>query len=114
MPDNRTCLICDGGPGNECACSCPEGPTYQISGRPEQPRPVASPQEFIADWNRMVATVAEFSAKWDLPKPEMIFHPQVHTVMNAVADVRILGTLIHMGVKVRFGRFEQATVLREF
>lgn len=22
MTDNRVCMICDGGPGNDCACSC--------------------------------------------------------------------------------------------
>jgi hypothetical protein len=70
-------------------------------------------EEFIDDWNSMIAHVAQFSDKWNLPKAEMIFHPCVHTTMNAVAQERILGTLIHKGVKVRFGRFEQSTVLRE-
>lgn len=78
--------------------------------------PTSSPmrgEEFVKDWNRMVATVAEFSDKWNLPKAEMTFHPRVHTIMNLVSHDRILGTLIHMGVKVRFGFFVQGTIFRE-
>lgn len=26
--DNRVCRICDGGPANECCCTCPDGPHY--------------------------------------------------------------------------------------
>lgn len=28
MVDNQTCLVCDSGPGNMCACSCPGGPVW--------------------------------------------------------------------------------------
>jgi hypothetical protein len=78
--------------------------------------PTSSPlrgEEFVKDWNRMIATVAEFSDKWNLPKAEMTFHPKVHVTMNLVARDRILGTLIHMGVKVRFGFFVQGTIFKE-
>lgn len=69
--------------------------------------------EFIDDWNRMISAVAEFSEKWQLLPPDMVFNPRVHFVMNALAQRPILGTLIHAGVRVRFGTFVQRTVLRE-
>jgi hypothetical protein len=70
--------------------------------------------KFIDDWNSMIQAVADFSEKWELPAPEMVFHPRVHVTMNYVAEPHIiLGTLIYAGVKVRFGRFDLATVLRE-
>jgi predicted transcriptional regulator len=36
--DNRVCRICDGGPGNECACTCPNGPQYGVYFREENAR----------------------------------------------------------------------------
>jgi len=37
MDSNRVCNICDGGPGNECACTCPGGPTYGTHAVAPQP-----------------------------------------------------------------------------
>jgi hypothetical protein len=42
-PDNRTCLICDGGPGNDCACSCPGGPVYERPPSPLNPPAFSAP-----------------------------------------------------------------------
>ena len=70
-------------------------------------------QEFVDDWNRMIAAIATFSDKYDLAKPDMVYPPEVHALMNSVAETRLLGTLIWNGVRVRFGRFEQAEILRQ-
>lgn len=70
-------------------------------------------QQFVDDWNNMVATVAEFSNKYDLGKPDMVYPPEVHTLMNSVGNTRLLPTVIWQGVRVRFGRFEQADTLRQ-
>lgn len=110
-----TCLICDGGPGNECACTCPNGPTYEVRA-PIAFDPTSSPlrrQQFADDWNAMVAHIAEFSAKWNLPKPEMVYHSRVLHTMREVSEARILDTLISHGVKIRFGTFSLETVFRE-
>ena len=72
------------------------------------------PEEFIADWDRMIGTISDFADKYDLPKPEIVIHPDVQMTMNAVARERIAGTLIYRGVKARTGIFELGTVLREF
>lgn len=69
-------------------------------------------QECVDDWNRMVATVSEFSEKWDLPKADMVFHPKALALIRTVAQENIRSTLIHLGVRVRFGIFEQAEIIR--
>lgn len=70
--------------------------------------------EFADDWNAMIATIAQFSDKHDLPKGELIFPPVVLDNLNDAIQERILGTLINRGVKVRFGRFEQAETFRQY
>lgn len=67
--------------------------------------------EFVDDWNRMVGTVANFAAKYDLPAPEMLFHRRWLDKMNSAASSPIAGTLIHMNVRIRFGHYEQRDVL---
>lgn len=74
-------------------------------------RTASREHEFVDDWNRMVGAVSFFAQKWDLPAPEMLFHPRWLDHMNASSTQRISGTLIHMGVKVRFGGYEQRDVL---
>jgi hypothetical protein len=69
--------------------------------------------EFVDDWNKMVAGVARFSDKWDMPKGELVFPPEMLSVMRSVSEVHLLDTFIAMGVRTHFGRFEQMTVLRQ-
>lgn len=69
-------------------------------------------QKFVDDWNAMVATVAAYSDKYMLPKPDMIYPPEVHTAMISVAETRLLPTVIWQGVRIRFGRFEHTESLR--
>lgn len=64
------------------------------------------------DWNRMIATIADFCAKHDLPKPDVIFAPQVFSRIQSTVKERLLPTLINRGVRVRFGKFEQSDVFR--
>ena len=74
------------------------------------------PVTFIKDWNKTVARIAEFSAQYGLPAPDMIFNPIWRTRMDDAAgkiSPQILGTLIYMGVRVRFGQFVQADVLHQ-
>lgn len=77
------------------------------------PRGEAQRQEFVDDWNKMVAGVARFSEKWDMPKGELVFPPQMLDVMRSVSNVHLLDTFIAMGIRTHFGRFEQMTVLRQ-
>lgn len=67
---------------------------------------------FTDDYNRMVAAVSNFCAKHDIQKPDLIFHPKMLDRMRAVSGQNIRGTLIFMGLRVRFGHFEQADVFR--
>lgn len=76
------------------------------------PNPMDQPAAFVNDWNSMVATISTFCAMYDMRKPDMIFHPQWLRRIRATAEHPIAGTLIHMGVRIRFGAFEQATVFR--
>ncbi len=72
-----------------------------------------TPEEFAADWNKIIATISWMSKKHNLRAPDLIFHPEWLIRMRQMSGKYIIGTLIHMGVRSRFGRFEQATVLRE-
>jgi hypothetical protein len=70
--------------------------------------------EFVDDYNRMIATVSNFCDKHNIRKPDLIFHPSVLTKMKAASGVNsMLGTLIFMGVRVRFGDWEQRETLRQ-
>jgi hypothetical protein len=70
------------------------------------------PGSFTDDYNRMIAVVANFCDKHNVHKPDMIFHPKMLDRMRATSGLNMLGTLIFMGVRVRFGLWEQADVLR--
>jgi hypothetical protein len=68
---------------------------------------------FVDDYNRMIATISNFCSRYDVSKPDMIFHPQMLTKMKAHSGVHsMLGTLIFMGVRVRFGTWEQRDVFK--
>lgn len=79
----------------------------------KKPRGEAERQEFVDDWNKMVAGVARFSEKWDMPKGELVFPPEMLSVMRSVSSVQLLDTFVAMGIRTRFGRFEQMDVLRQ-
>lgn len=70
--------------------------------------------KFIEDWNAMVATVARFSEKYDLPKGELVFPPAVLDNLRDACDEHLLDTFIVNGIRTRFGRFEQADVFRQY
>jgi hypothetical protein len=67
---------------------------------------------FTDDYNRMIATVANFCARYDIDKPDIIFRPRMLDKLRATSQQNILGTLIFMGVRVRFGLWEQRDVFR--
>jgi hypothetical protein len=68
---------------------------------------------FVDDYNRMIATVSNFCDQYMIGKPDMIFHPAVLDRMKSASGVRdMLGTLIFMGIRVRFGTWEQRDVFR--
>lgn len=68
--------------------------------------------DFVAEWDRMVATISNFASRYDLPKPQMVFHPAWLHHMNKISDARLGPTIIYMDVKIRFGMFEQVDALR--
>lgn len=77
------------------------------------PKGEAQRQEFVDDWNKMVAGVAHFSEKWDAPKGELVFPPEMLSIMRSVSNVQLLDTFVALGIRTRFGRFEQMDVLRQ-
>lgn len=74
-------------------------------------RSASRAHEFVDDWNRTIDAVSMFATKYDLPRPEMLFHPRWLDRMNESSTLRISGTLIYRGVKARFGGYEQRDVL---
>lgn len=70
--------------------------------------------EFIHDWNAMVATVARFSDKYQIPKGELIFPPSVLDDLRDASTEKLLDTFIVNGVRTRFGRFQQAEIFRQY
>lgn len=66
---------------------------------------------FIAEWNKTVATVSVFCDRFNLPKPDMIFLPEVQYHMSKIAGQRIGSPIIYAGVRVRFGRLAPMDVL---
>ena len=52
------------------------------------------------------------AAKYDLPKPEIILSMPWFDFLNASMQERFAPVAIYMGVKIRFGSFEQADVFR--
>lgn len=69
-------------------------------------------EQFIADWNATICTISNFCAKYDLPKPDMIFHPSWQNHMSLIAGTNIGSPLIYGGVRVRFGILSSMDVLR--
>lgn len=67
---------------------------------------------FVADWNKTIANLSNFCAQYDLPKPDMIFHPKWQSHMSYVAGQSIGSPLIFAGVRVRFGMFQSMDVFR--
>lgn len=67
---------------------------------------------FVADWNKAIADLSNFCARYDLPKPDMIFHPKWQAHMSYVARQTIGSPLIYAGVRVRFGMFQSMDVFR--
>lgn len=71
-------------------------------------------ENFVMQWNKTIAQVGVFAQQQKLPAPELIFNPLWHDKINDACDSPILGTLIWMGVRIRFGAFEQRDVLRQY
>jgi hypothetical protein len=69
-------------------------------------------EEFVDDWNRVVAFVSEMAEKYNMRRPDMVFHPEWLAHMRAVSHQHIADTLIHMGVRVRFATWQQVDALR--
>ena len=69
-------------------------------------------QAFVDDWNKTICTLSNFCGLYNLPKPDMVFHPKWQMHMSHIAGQRIGAPLIYAGVRVRFGMFESCDVLR--
>ena len=70
-------------------------------------------KSFVEDYNHMMGGIADFCNRYDVPKPDVIFHPKMLDKMRSESDMHsMLGTLIFMGIRVRFGLWEQRDVLR--
>lgn len=69
-------------------------------------------ERFVTDWNHMVYEVSTFATKYNLPKPDMIFHPKWLQAMNAHAQARLGSTIINMDVRIRFGSWENVDAFR--
>jgi hypothetical protein len=96
--------------------ACPAEPR-KVGKSPNLGAPYGSEQkrdEIVADWNAMVAAVAQFSDKYELPKGELIFPPVVLDNLRDACRERLLDTFIFMGVRIRFGRFQQMDVFRQY
>lgn len=72
---------------------------------------MARGEEFVADWNQAIGQISNFCAKWDLPKPDILFHPLWQQNMSRVAGMHIGAPLIYAGVRVRFGSYVSMDVL---
>lgn len=74
--------------------------------------PVERAEEFAKDWNDNFARLSQMATKYDLPKPEIILDFKWFDFLNMSMRERFAPVAIYMGVKIRFGCFEQADVLR--
>lgn len=79
----------------------------------QTPRPVNFDQQFAHDWNNMIATVAEICTQYGMRRPDMIFHPEWRRAIFVASAHPISDTLVHMGVRVRFGTWQQVDALRQ-
>lgn len=66
---------------------------------------------FVADWNQVIGTISNFCGMYDLPKPDMLFHPKWQARMSMIAQQQIGSPLIYAGVRVRFGTYRSMDVL---
>lgn len=69
-------------------------------------------KSFTEDYNRMIGHIADFCNRYDVHNPDLIFHPAMLDRMRASSQQDIRSTLIYMGVRVRFGLWEQREVFR--
>lgn len=74
--------------------------------------PIIHVEEFAKDWNENFARLSAMATKYDLPKPEIILGHEWFDFVNMSMRERFAPVAIYMGVKIRFGCFEQADVLR--
>jgi hypothetical protein len=74
--------------------------------------PATRAEEFANDWNENFARLSEMATKYNLPKPEIILPMDWLNFVNKTLQERIAPVAVYMGVKIRFGRFEQADVFR--
>ena len=131
---NDCCVVCDSGALGVEYCRCEDGPT--LAGMTLQGEALSSDAEmlddvadflqsldgskadeipskqFVDEWNRMIGYISVMTGRYGLPKPEMLFEPEWIDRMSQIAGMRIQPVLIYGGVKVRFGRMEQADVFR--
>lgn len=68
--------------------------------------------QFVTEWNHMVGTVSNFASKYNMPKPQMVFHPEWLYRMRSVSHTPLMPVIIYMGIKIQFGTFEQVDALR--
>lgn len=66
---------------------------------------------FVAEWNKVIATISVFCDQYSLPKPDMIFHLKWQRLMSEFAGQHIGAPLIYAGVRVRFGEMRSMDVL---
>lgn len=74
--------------------------------------PIEQAEDFAKDWNDNFARLSAMATKYDLPKPEIILRSEWLHFLDRSMNERFAPVAIFMGVKIRFGCFEQADVLR--
>jgi hypothetical protein len=77
--DNRVCVICDGGPGNECACSCGFQKWEATSAQAER--------GVIADAADLLDQYAEFIRR-DVKADDLERHPYLPLIEETAAALR--------------------------
>nr|GAT42309.1 XRE family transcriptional regulator [Mycena chlorophos] len=129
--DPSICVICDGGSANECACTCPDGPTYRgvnlqseaLTGDMEmldnvldllkQQTPSGDHQRdndgLVKDWNHAFGVWARMAAKWQLRAPTIILEPSWLSLIRSKSGMNISGNLI---VALRYVVFDFETASR--
>lgn len=78
-----------------------------------EPLPAFHRDEFVNDWNAAIATVSMYAEKYNMRKPDMVFHPDWLRKIRVMSHEHIAGTLVHMGVRVKFATWQQVDALKE-
>lgn len=69
-------------------------------------------ERFANDWNELISRINRFAKKYDMPAPDLIWHPRWFEHIQSTVVSPLLSTLIWGGVRSRFGFWEQRDTFR--